>query len=44
MAGGSRSQEEVLMEDDEFDYDDDYDDDDESNCPADYSFSSGIPR
>merc|ERR1712032_1025100 len=43
VAGGSRSQEEVLMEDDELDYDDDYDDDDESNCPADYSFSSGIP-
>ena len=33
-----------MMDDEEFDYDDDYDDDDESNCPADYSFSSGIPR
>ena len=44
MAGAIRSQEEVLMEDEEFDYDDDYEDDDESNCPADYSFSSGIPR
>ncbi|CAG5107409.1 Oidioi.mRNA.OKI2018_I69.chr1.g3306.t1.cds [Oikopleura dioica] len=32
-----------IMDDEEFDYDDDYDDDDESNCPADYSFSSGIP-
>jgi len=44
VAGATRSQEEVLMEDEEFDYDDDYEDDDESNCPADYSFSSGIPR
>lgn len=43
VAGATRSQEEVLIEDEEFDYDDDYDDDDESNCPADYSFSSGIP-